>query len=202
MRKRKNTYLKTSGFQSNSLLSDNKEASERVHCALSFFVLLYSDGIEGKLNKKFRNFIDKKITGIKMILCICTRYMHTINQRGDSMARTTKCRQVCCVPTCLRFTPEGEEPEYLELTVEELESIRLCDLESFDQDVASSSMNISRGTLQRILYSARKKVAEALCSGKGIFINGGNYETVNHLCRGRLGCKRHCHTGEAENEEM
>jgi DNA-directed RNA polymerase subunit RPC12/RpoP len=36
-------------------------------------------------------------------------------------------------------------------------------------------METSRGTLQRMLVSGRKKVADALINGKKIVIEGGNY---------------------------
>jgi hypothetical protein len=39
-------------------------------------------------------------------------------------------------------------------------------------------MNISRPTFQRVLSSARKKVADALLNGKAVRITGGNYEAV------------------------
>ena len=106
------------------------------------------------------------------------------------MARVIKCRRVCCEPKALRFTPEYGTDAFVTLSVEELESIRLCDLESMDQDKASEMMGISRGTFQRIIYSARAKVAEALCGGKGIFINGGSYEIAESGCRGRAECSR------------
>lgn len=110
------------------------------------------------------------------------------------MAGTTKCRRVCCAPSALRFMPE-EAAEIVELSLEELESLRLCDLEGLEQETAARSMEVSRGTLQRILYSARGKVAEALCSGKGIHISGGNYELAEKWCGGRAKCRRCRFTG-------
>ena len=76
------------------------------------------------------------------------------------------------------------------LTVEELESLRLCDLEGADQSAAAQSMGVSRGTLQRIVYSARRKVADALCSGKAIQIGGGNFSPAERICGGRARCSR------------
>jgi hypothetical protein len=52
-------------------------------------------------------------------------------------------------------------------------------------------MNVSRGTLQRTLYDARKKTAEALCAGMTILIGGGNYELSGRRCGCRDRC-RHC----------
>ena len=76
------------------------------------------------------------------------------------MPRTVKCRRVCMEPRCRRFSPENGE-RFLVLQVEELEALRLCDLEELDQATAARQMDISRGTFQRILYSARKKTADA-----------------------------------------
>lgn len=109
---------------------------------------------------------------------------------GREMPRVMKCRKVCCEPKNIRFTPDSGNDETILLSVEELESIRLCDLESMEQDSAAAMMNISRGTFQRILYSAHKKVAEALCCGKGIFISGGNYEIADMACQGARRCSR------------
>ena len=106
------------------------------------------------------------------------------------MPRVMKCRKVCCEPENIRFTPDSGNEETILLSVEELESIRLCDLESMEQDSAAAMMNISRGTFQRILYSAHKKIAEALCFGKGIFISGGNYEIADMACQGTKRCSR------------
>lgn len=94
------------------------------------------------------------------------------------MARTAKCRMVCKVPKNRMFLPESGTAEMVILMVEEAESLRLSDFEELDQDTASSRMGVSRGTYQRILYKARKKVSEAICLGKGIRIEGGNYEVM------------------------
>lgn len=98
------------------------------------------------------------------------------------MARTVKCRRVCGRPAALRFMPDPYAAETLDLTLEELESLRLCDFEGHEQAGAAERMGVSRGTFQRILYSAHHKVAEALCTGKGIMIGGGNYEYAEEWC--------------------
>lgn len=60
---------------------------------------------------------------------------------------------------------------------------------------------LSPGTLQRILYSAHAKVAEALCCGKGIFINGGHYEIAETCCNGKAVC-RNCRFLNKNNSEV
>jgi len=104
------------------------------------------------------------------------------------MPRGFKCRRVCSVPSNRIFTPENPCCGTVVLTVEELETVRLCDMEGLEQDEASKSMNVSRTTFQRMLYQARKKIADALCAGKVIEISGGNYELAEHSC----GCHKRC----------
>jgi len=104
------------------------------------------------------------------------------------MPRGFKCRRVCSVPDNRVFMPRNSCSGTILLTIEELETVRLCDLEGLEQDEASHSMNVSRATFQRTLYQARKKIAEALCTGKGIEIGGGNYELAEHSC----GCHKRC----------
>ena len=120
---------------------------------------------------------------------------------GMKMARGMKCRRVCCEPENIRFTPDCGNNEFILLSVEELESIRLCDLESMEQDSAAERMAVSRGTLQRILYSAHAKIAEALCCGKGIFINGGHYAIAETCCNGESTC-RNCRFRKENNSEI
>ena len=51
---------------------------------------------------------------------------------------------------------------------DELEALRLCDFEGLTQEEAGGRMGVSRGTVQRILTSARHKVAEALTTASGL----------------------------------
>ncbi|MBU0762020.1 MAG: DUF134 domain-containing protein [Candidatus Altiarchaeota archaeon] len=64
------------------------------------------------------------------------------------------------------------------LKVEELEAVRLVGFECLEQEEAASKMGVSRRTLARDLISARKKIADALITGKAIEIKGGFYNTV------------------------
>jgi uncharacterized protein len=109
------------------------------------------------------------------------------------MSRPFKCRRVNFVPGVTYFKPAGIPLRILEeiqLTVEELEAIRLKDLESMEQEQGAEKMNISRQTFQRVLAAARQKVADALLNGKAIRIEGGNYEIVNRSFRCRSGHER------------
>ena len=60
--------------------------------------------------------------------------------------------------------------EEIVLSREELEAIKLKDYDDLDQTDAAKKMNTSQSTFQRILSSARKKVAESLIKGKGLKI--------------------------------
>jgi len=62
------------------------------------------------------------------------------------------------------------------LSVDEAEAVRLKDLEGLEQEEGADKMGISRPTFQRVLMSARQKVADALLNGKAIRIEGGNFE--------------------------
>jgi len=97
------------------------------------------------------------------------------------LVRPLKSRQVAFVPGVTFFKPSGvsmRELEEVRLTVEEVEAIRLKDLEMLEQEESAVRMNISRPTFQRVLASARQKIADALLNGKAIRIEGGNYQVV------------------------
>lgn len=69
-----------------------------------------------------------------------------------------------------------KELKDVHLSVEELEAIRLKDLEGLDQEECAVQMGVSRTTFQRVLYAARSKIAEALVKGKALRIEGGDFE--------------------------
>lgn len=82
------------------------------------------------------------------------------------------------------FKPAGvpvRELETVSLTFDELEAVRLTDLEELYQADAAAKMNISRQTLGNIVQSAHRKIAEALIKGKAIKIEGGTIEYMRKL---------------------
>lgn len=98
------------------------------------------------------------------------------------MARPTKFRRVEFFPKENYFVPHGKpkcELDEVLLKVEELEAMRLKDIEELNQEECAEKMQVSRQTFQNIIDSARKKVAIALTEGNAIKISGGNY-TSNH----------------------
>jgi predicted DNA-binding protein (UPF0251 family) len=60
--------------------------------------------------------------------------------------------------------------QIVELSLEEIEAYRLRHIENIDQQMSAEKMNTSTSTYQRILYSAYKKIADALINGKAIKI--------------------------------
>jgi predicted DNA-binding protein (UPF0251 family) len=57
------------------------------------------------------------------------------------------------------------------LGLDEMEALRLADLEGLYHENAADRMKVSRATFGRILESARKKVARALLEGKALKID-------------------------------
>ena len=57
------------------------------------------------------------------------------------------------------------------LSLDQFEVLRLCDVDNFDQEDAGKKMGVSRGTIQRILYKARKQLIEAIINKNAIIIN-------------------------------
>ena len=81
------------------------------------------------------------------------------------MARPPKLRRVEYKPEYTYFKPAGvpkRELEEIILHVEEIEAIRLRDVEDLEQEACAQRMHISRPTFQRVLSSARKKIATSL----------------------------------------
>ena len=99
------------------------------------------------------------------------------------MARPTKWRRIEHMPTVEHFVPSGQETSEFDeniLKLEELEAIRLKDLEGLEQEECAERMQVSRPTFQRILLVAREKVADSLINGKAIRIEGGNF--TRNIC--------------------
>ncbi|MGA8942105.1 MAG: DUF134 domain-containing protein [Thermoactinomyces sp.] len=107
------------------------------------------------------------------------------------MPRPRKWRRVCSLPDANQFgpldLPEGKD-NFIQMTVDEYETIRLIDLEGLTQAECASRMDIARTTVQGIYNHARKKLADALVNGKVLRIGGGEYK----FCDGK---GKFCHKG-------
>lgn len=94
------------------------------------------------------------------------------------MPRPKQCRYVACAPHVTYFKPRGipmTELEEARLSVDELEALRLADLEGMTGSEAARCMRVSRHTFGRTLAAARRTVARALCRGLALRIEGGAY---------------------------
>jgi predicted DNA-binding protein (UPF0251 family) len=97
-----------------------------------------------------------------------------------AMPRPQTERRISCRAASTYFKPRGipmRELESVELAADELEAIRLTDLEGMYQEQAAEQMGVSRQTLGNILKRAHKKVAEALVLGKAIGIQEHTEDT-------------------------
>ena len=94
------------------------------------------------------------------------------------MGRPRKPRQCSC-PHRANFeavfkpagTPLGQL-ECITLFHDELETLHLCDGQGMTQAEAGDCMGVSRGTVQRLLSEARRKVAEALVKQAALAVSG------------------------------
>lgn len=92
------------------------------------------------------------------------------------MPRPRCLRRIGCVPGVTYFKPAGIPLRVLEeivVSLDEVEALRLADLEGMYQEKAAARMNISRPTFSRLIESAHRKVAEALVKGKALRLEGG-----------------------------
>ena len=88
------------------------------------------------------------------------------------------------------MTQERERKDEFRTTVDGTVVNRIytpADLEGLEQEEGAKRMNVSRPTFQRVLASARQKIADALLNGKAIKIEGGNFEMAIRRFR--------CHNG-------
>ena len=92
------------------------------------------------------------------------------------MARPMKKRRICAKPRFDVFGPlNSVKRNYIFMTLEEYETIRLIDHNDLTQEEAADFMEVARTTVQSIYSSARTKIADSLVNGKSIKIEGGNY---------------------------
>lgn len=89
------------------------------------------------------------------------------------MPRPKRCRRICCEPGYRYFKPQGIPVDSLDkraLGLDELEALRLADLEGLPQERAARMMDVSQPTFNRILAGARSKLAECLVHGLALRI--------------------------------
>jgi len=97
------------------------------------------------------------------------------------MPRPCRCRRIRCSPDINYFKPRGIPLDMLEevnLTLDELEAVRLADLEGLYQVDGARKMDISRQTFGNIINSAHRKIADVLLNAKALKIEGGKVKKV------------------------
>ena len=103
-------------------------------------------------------------------------------------------------PEVTYFKPRGvplSSLEEIDLTMDELETIRLKNYKRLEQTECAKKMNISQSTFQRILCLANQKIADALINGKAIKIEGGVIK-MNNKERRKFKCTKCQHEWEEE----
>ena len=96
------------------------------------------------------------------------------------MPRPRKRRRIRRKQLAAVYKPAGiplDDLEHVSLLAEELEALRLADLEGLSQAESAESMGISRSTFQRIVSSARRRVALALVEGRALVLEGERLES-------------------------
>ena len=67
----------------------------------------------------------------------------------------------------------------VQIDLDEFEAMRLCDMEGLEQAKAGEEMGVSRGTVQRLLSSGRRKIIEAFLHNAAIKIKNGKGDEKN-----------------------
>ncbi len=99
------------------------------------------------------------------------------------MPRPFKNRNIAGLPGSCVYKPAGIPARTLEwviLSLDEFETIRLLDYQGHGQEKAAELMSVSRPTVTRIYACARKKIATAFTEGKAISIEGGPIQNVHN----------------------
>ena len=92
------------------------------------------------------------------------------------MARPVVPRRVCCQAVGRGFRPIGRracKTTSVSIGLDELEAIRLADLEGLYQDAAAERMGVSRQTYARILSRAHSTVARSLVESRVLVVGAG-----------------------------
>lgn len=98
----------------------------------------------------------------------------------SAMPRNKKMRYCRRIDGYNLYKPAGiplSQMEIIELGLDELEAMRLCDFDGMQQEEAADTMGISRGTIQRLLESGRRKTLDALVHGKAL-----SFADSEHVC--------------------
>ncbi|QEN03893.1 DUF134 domain-containing protein [Thiospirochaeta perfilievii] len=93
------------------------------------------------------------------------------------MPRRRKNRNCRILDGDRNFKPSGiprSELNKIILDLDEFEALRLCDYDGLNQIEAGEALGVSRGTVQRLLLSGRKKIVEAILDSNELIIKGNH----------------------------
>lgn len=71
----------------------------------------------------------------------------------------------------------GDQEHAIVVSLDEFETMRLCDYELLSQVDAAKDMNVSRATIQRLLQSGRQKITKAVLTHRGFRIEN----SIEHI---------------------
>jgi len=124
------------------------------------------------------------------------------------MPRPCKNRCVTGHPVSVIYKPAGipaSSLEWIQLNLDEFETIRLIDHLGLEQEQAAIQMGVSRPTVTRIYAAARKKIADALVLGQALRIEGGpvngNFRPGGFGQGQGMGCRRRHGQPPMESEQ-
>ncbi|WP_067517640.1 DUF134 domain-containing protein [Endozoicomonas ascidiicola] len=98
------------------------------------------------------------------------------------MARPRKERRISCRPAFSCFKPNGVamgELSVISLADDELEALKLVDMDGLSHQDAANELGVSRQTLGNIVAAGRQKVASALINGFALELSSDN-QNVDH----------------------
>lgn len=104
------------------------------------------------------------------------------------MSRPFKTRLICHNISCCDFGPvekSADGTKKILLRADQMEAMRLADLEGLSQNDAAEQMNVSRQTFGRIVEEARKIVAFAIVNGYTLSID---YDANAEMCSRMMKC--------------
>jgi predicted DNA-binding protein (UPF0251 family) len=111
------------------------------------------------------------------------------------LPRPFKTRTISFLPPAAYFNP-GKTPERqtgeVRIALDEWEALRLSDYLGLEQQECAGYMGLSQSSFQRILASARTKLACAIVEGLTVSIQGGNCHVS-----GRRRCRQCGHEWES-----
>jgi len=131
----------------------------------------------------------------KLILSVIIK-----RKRPYMSPRPFRCRKISAEPKAAYFKPKGIpmcELEEVVLKPDELEALKLADLDDLHQVEAAEKMGISRQTFGNIIASAHKKIADAILNGKAVCINCDKHEILVE----RYKCAQCSHIWESVNPD-